>query len=207
MYGLWLFGRPLEYKYGGREFLVFYLFAIIVSALAWTLCQIFFGQVAVGLIGASGAVTAAMVLFALSFPQARMQLFFIPISFPVWVLGIFLILNDVRGAVTGGDNVAYAVHLAGAVIALVYFLTNFSFTGKVAKQRQNLHSKVARAQMAAKKQPRHKCSVCERTEMSDPELDFRYCSKCDGTPCYCMEHLQTHEHTVGTPSAPSKTAK
>lgn len=41
---------------------------------------------------------------------------------------------------------------------------------------------------------RHKCAVCGRTELDDEELEFRFCSKCDGNYEYCMEHLFTHEH-------------
>ncbi len=41
---------------------------------------------------------------------------------------------------------------------------------------------------------RHKCTICGRTEVSNPELEFRFCSKCDGDHEYCMDHLYTHEH-------------
>lgn len=40
----------------------------------------------------------------------------------------------------------------------------------------------------------HKCAVCGRTELDDPNLEFRYCSKCNGSYEYCSEHLYTHEH-------------
>lgn len=41
---------------------------------------------------------------------------------------------------------------------------------------------------------RHKCAVCGRTELDDPELEFRFCSKCNGNYEYCSDHLYTHEH-------------
>ena len=40
----------------------------------------------------------------------------------------------------------------------------------------------------------HKCAVCGRTEVSNPEMEFRFCSKCNGNYEYCSEHLYTHEH-------------
>jgi hypothetical protein len=49
------------------------------------------------------------------------------------------------------------------------------------------------AQMA-KGVTRHKCAVCGRTELDDENLEFRFCSRCDGNYEYCMEHLFTHEH-------------
>ncbi len=41
---------------------------------------------------------------------------------------------------------------------------------------------------------RHKCAICGRSEKDDPELEFRFCSKCKGNFEYCSEHLYTHEH-------------
>lgn len=40
----------------------------------------------------------------------------------------------------------------------------------------------------------HKCAVCGKTEVSDPNLEFRFCSKCNGNYEYCSEHIYTHEH-------------
>ena len=41
---------------------------------------------------------------------------------------------------------------------------------------------------------RHKCTVCGRTDQSDPQLEFRYCSKCQGYHCYCIDHINDHAH-------------
>jgi len=41
---------------------------------------------------------------------------------------------------------------------------------------------------------RHKCAICGRTELDGDDLEFRFCSKCDGNYEYCMDHLFTHEH-------------
>lgn len=47
----------------------------------------------------------------------------------------------------------------------------------------------------------HRCAVCGRTNLSDPQLDFRYCSKCEGSYEYCSEHIFTHIHVrSGDPS-------
>ena len=43
---------------------------------------------------------------------------------------------------------------------------------------------------------RHKCAVCGRTELDGDNLEFRFCSKCDGNYEYCMDHLFTHEHVT-----------
>ena len=40
----------------------------------------------------------------------------------------------------------------------------------------------------------HKCTVCGRTDTDYPNLEFRYCSKCNGYYCYCMDHINNHVH-------------
>jgi hypothetical protein len=40
----------------------------------------------------------------------------------------------------------------------------------------------------------HRCTVCGRTDVSNPELEFRYCSRCKGYYCYCEEHINNHTH-------------
>ncbi len=46
------------------------------------------------------------------------------------------------------------------------------------------------------KTPIHKCAICGRTELDDPNLTFRYCSKCNGNYEYCQDHLFTHKHII-----------
>ena len=50
------------------------------------------------------------------------------------------------------------------------------------------------AKMRSAGAARHKCSICGQTDISNPSLDFRYCSKCVGNYEYCQEHLFTHTH-------------
>ena len=40
----------------------------------------------------------------------------------------------------------------------------------------------------------HRCAVCGRTDASHPELEFRYCSRCNGYHCYCEDHINNHTH-------------
>jgi hypothetical protein len=43
---------------------------------------------------------------------------------------------------------------------------------------------------------RHRCRACGKTELTHPQMDFRYCSKCAGNQCYCAEHIYNHEHVL-----------
>ena len=52
------------------------------------------------------------------------------------------------------------------------------------------------AEIRSAGKPLHTCTVCGVTNLSDPQMTFRYCSKCVGTPCYCAEHINSHPHVV-----------
>ena len=40
----------------------------------------------------------------------------------------------------------------------------------------------------------HKCAVCGKTDLTDPQMEFRYCSRCNGYYCYCSDHINSHVH-------------
>lgn len=50
------------------------------------------------------------------------------------------------------------------------------------------------------RQPFHQCAVCGKTDLSHPDLDFRYCAECGGLG-YCPEHIGAHEHRRPSPVA------
>jgi hypothetical protein len=122
MYGLWLFGRDVEQRYGRREFLSFYLSAIVVAGLVWNISTLLSGETGRALIGASGGTVAVTILFALNFPHRKLLLFFL-FPIPMWVLGCIIVFTDVFGAMNNADigNVAFMAHLGGATFALAYY--------------------------------------------------------------------------------------
>lgn len=40
----------------------------------------------------------------------------------------------------------------------------------------------------------HCCTICGKTDVDAPDLEFRYCSRCKGYHCYCEEHISNHTH-------------
>jgi hypothetical protein len=117
----WMVGRELESIYGGREFLAFYLIAAIVGGLAQLLAGWIMPQLAGPMLGASGAVTAVLVLFAMHFPT-RIFYFMLVIPMPVIALVGLNVLIDVFGLMSGAHNgVAVACHLGGALFGFVYY--------------------------------------------------------------------------------------
>jgi len=128
MLGLWFFGRDIELTYGRKEFLRLYLTVLVAGSLVWAMVNRLQGFDTGGpLMGASGAVTGVVVLFALLYPQRQVLfMFFIPM--PAWVLGVILVAFDIMGAMgmqgagdMPGVHIAYSVHLTGAAFALLYY--------------------------------------------------------------------------------------
>lgn len=131
MIGLFFLGREVEQRYGRNEFLAFYLLCIVVSGMAWAAANLALGVPGARVIGASGAVVGVIVLFAFNFPRRTILLFFV-FPVPAWVLGLLVVLSDLFGA-TGlhqvEGHIAYAVHLAGAAFAALYYKSNWRITG------------------------------------------------------------------------------
>ncbi len=81
------------------------------------------------LIGASGAVTTIVILFALNFPRQTI-LFMMFIPMPAWFLGVLIVLLNLFGLHGGGggengQRVAFDVHLVGAAYGLLFFRTHW----------------------------------------------------------------------------------
>ena len=71
-----------------------------------------------------------------------------------------------------------------------------TFGGKTgaASSTGNSSNRSYRVMRGSNGMAKHKCAVCGRTELDDPTLEFRFCSKCEGNYEYCQDHLFTHQH-------------
>jgi membrane associated rhomboid family serine protease len=140
MLGLYVFGRPLEARFGWKEFLRFYLTAVILGNIAWSARNYFLVgpyEVQVGnkvfqdwglAVGASGGVIATTILFCLLYPRATLLLFLV-IPTPAWIAGIIIVALDVFAVDPPGmkGRVAHDVHLTGAAFALAYWGLRWNF--------------------------------------------------------------------------------
>jgi membrane associated rhomboid family serine protease len=132
MLGLYCFGMPLEERYGRREFLRFYLTAVVLGFIVWSASHYFLAPQArrdFQCFGASGGVTAATLLFCLLYPRATLlAAFLFPV--PAWVVGAIIIVSNLFGSVSNSPlmgGVAYDVHLVGAALALGYWYFGWNF--------------------------------------------------------------------------------
>ena len=132
--------------------------------------------------------------FAVMYPEMQILLFFIiPVKMK-WMAVVYAVLIAINLILTSwGGRIAIIMSILNF---LIFFLSTRNYRRVSPKE---IHRKqVFKAQM---KEPRrgsmvtkHKCAVCGRTELDDPNLEFRFCSKCDGNYEYCQDHLFTHQH-------------
>jgi len=122
MFGLWMFGRLVEMRYGRREYLAFYLVSIVFAGATWYAAEFFSSkaQLPIQMLGASGGVTAVLILFALTYPRQTVYILGV-FPIPMWVLAIFIVGHDISGAIQRANSVACTAHLGGALFAYLYF--------------------------------------------------------------------------------------
>lgn len=138
---------------------------------------------------------------AICMPDATVNLYFIlPIKMK-WMLVVYLLelLYEIYVYYSIGGIITVAILGSQVIFALLNLFLFFHFSKIRPTRKQKKVQREFRAQMASTPRPgsgiiRHKCVICGRTDESNPELTFRYCSKCTGGKEYCQDHLFTHTH-------------
>jgi hypothetical protein len=138
--------------------------------------------------------TSVFLAFAWLFPDYVFHIMFI---LPVKVRWLALLAwIGLIYALIVGDMQTRLFVLAGIANFLLFFGRDIILRLRSKGRRIQRMAQVA----AEARTPKHQCAVCGADDKSDPTLEFRYCSKCAGAPCYCENHLRDHEH-VGIPDA------
>ena len=119
---LYWFGRDIEMKLGSRRFIRFYLCAGFVAALIYTVAEFIIRGRASPAIGASGAIMAVLVMYAIYYPQRQLLFMFL---FPMKVRTFVLLMIGVDLYIVfqaaEASNVAAIAHLGGAGYGLAYY--------------------------------------------------------------------------------------
>ena len=193
-------GTAMERQWGTLKFNIFYFTGVVLMDVYGMLfnCQ-------------ADVYYLNMSLFlgyATLYPQAQFLLFFI-IPIRAWAFALFDLVVIFAG-------LFHTPFTAANLFPLVALGNYFLFFGKDVLNVVPLswQNKLRRLfHKAPKQQPKiihfhvteqpkkaetpaytHKCTVCGRTDVSNPELEFRYCSKCSGYYCYCSDHINNHTH-------------
>ena len=200
LYFYYYIGRTMEQSWGTFRFNLFYFSGILIMDIAALL---------LGVNASIGTLNLSLLLsFATMFPENRVLLFYIiPIKmkYLAWFYFAVLIYNCFV------FPIVYALFMFSALLNYFLFFGSDILNvlpdflrpkrghkpfGNFTKKQQPNPNWANQYQAKAKTQPayRHKCTVCGKTDVSHPDLDFRYCSRCNGYYCYCMEHINDHAH-------------
>ena len=193
-------GRAMENAWGTCRFNLYYLCGIVMMDVY---CMIFDCQADVYYLNLS-----LFLGYATMYPEEHfLVMFIIPIK--AWILA----LVDLAFILMGLFFDSFPYNLFSVISLANYFLFfgkdvvnvlppawRYKVQKKMRKQPPVRH-KVIRfdpAQSQRKEAPQanytHRCTVCGRTDVSNPDLEFRYCSRCKGYYCYCEEHISNHSH-------------
>lgn len=174
------FGRELEMKYGSREFLLFYLGAAVCAGLTYLILHLSVGTVT-PMLGASGAVMAVMMLYAMHFPRRKILfMFFIPLEIR-WLVLFYVIMEtmpvlQMLGGEANSSGVAHSAHFGG--LAFGFFYWKFKWRLEYRWQwltswvRLKRHGRKVRARRPAQgSRPEPQASMRDMAHEFDDEID------------------------------------
>lgn len=188
-------GNSLERAWGAFKFNIYILIGCLLTlglGFAFNMS-----------ISASYVYTSIFLAFATMFPEFTVRIYFIlPVKMKWlgWISAAFLGLTFLTGTL--------GIQLMVFAGVLNYVLFFWSTIKGFFKKNTSGRARKNQFKQAATPRPRnrsgkkgevikvsfHKCEVCGKTELDDPEMEFRYCSKCTDGKEYCMDHLFDHEH-------------
>lgn len=197
-------GRAMENIWGTLKFNLFYITGVVLMDIY---CLIFGGQASVTYLNLS-----LFLSYATLFPDVHFLLFFI-----IPIKGWFFALFDLAIVVVDLFTLPFPYNFFSVISIANYFLffgkdvlnviprswrINVSRLFRKSPKSQPQKPKIiqfdAGSYEASKAAPAapytHRCSVCGRTDISHPDLEFRYCSRCKGYYCYCEDHISNHTH-------------
>lgn len=195
-------GTALERTWGSFRYNVYIFSGLLFTVLAvFGLYAFYYFRYGVevplsviGLIGTNYITMSIFLAFAAIYPNMEVMLYFIlPIKMK-WMALVYVVLAG-YDFINGGIGIRVAIG-ASLLNFVIFFLStrNFKRFGPREQARKAKFKKQSRPHMTYTNGAHHRCAVCGRTELDDPCLEFRFCSKCNGNYEYCQDHLFTHEH-------------
>ena len=185
-YMFFLMGGALEHFWGEFRYNLFLLAGYVLTVGVSFLTP----MAATTNLFIAGSVFLA---FAWLNPDFEIMLFFI-LPLKVKWLALFMWVANAYYCFVGSWPLRLQI-LASVGNFLLFFARDIVLT---MRQRRRQMETQARRFSAQNDGPaaRHRCHVCGKTDVTDPTLDFRYCSKCIGDQCYCPEHISNHVHVL-----------
>ena len=198
-------GRAMENVWGTLRFNLFYLCGILIMDIY---CMIFNCYADVYYLNLS-----LFLAYATMYPDAQFMIMFI-IPVKAWILALVDLVLVLLGLLTSVfpynlfsvlSIANYFLFFGKDVLRVIPISWQANFRRLFRKRPKKKAGDVKpipfpaagsyQATVAKPKAPyTHRCVVCGRTDVSDPDLEFRYCSRCSGYHCYCEDHINNHTH-------------
>ena len=197
-------GSALERQWGSTRFTVFYLWGVVLNVLAGLGIYFAVGQPYYAVTATIHYVNLSLFLaFATLYPDTQFVIYFIipiKVKWLAWLDVAFFAIGIFQ-ALAGGQVLWALTPIVSIFNYLIFFWEDLMELLGRGKRRaahkvnpQTIHFKKAQKEVQQRKGYLHKCSVCGVTDADDPNKEFRYCSKCNGYYCYCMDHINDHVH-------------
>lgn len=198
LYFYYFIGSTLEREWGSGKFTIYYgLGTLLTLIYGLIICAIsgFWGTIG---INTSYINLAMFFAFATLYPDHRVLLFFIiPVKMK-WLAyfnAFFFIISIITESFP--QNL---LPIIGILNYLLFFAPEL--IDRIRRIRRPFSKRTINFKSAAREQQkkarergyRHKCAVCGRTDTENPGLEFRYCSRCAGYHCFCVDHINNHVH-------------
>lgn len=205
VYLYYMIGNALEQAWGTfRSNLYIYsgiLFNILAAFVIYIVCNHVYGVPVIYTIGLEYIFQALFFAFAFLYPNTQLMLWMvipIKVKYLGYLNGILLayevvncfLSESIYSKITG---ISILVATANFFLFALWSLKAKKPSREQVKRRREFKKQV-RTMASKSDEPRHRCAICGRTEQDNPNLEFRFCSKCDGNYEYCSDHLFTHEH-------------
>jgi len=194
-------GSQLESVWGSARFTLYYTAGVVLNILVGLFMWLFPSLRGYGVVNMHYVNMSLFFAFATLFPEAQFLLFYIipfKAKWLAWIDGA-LFAFDIFSHIGAGQYLPALVPVVALFNYFLFFWDDLMEAGKIrAKHRaaathRTIDLNTARRQME-KQGYLHKCAVCGITDTDHPNTEFRYCSKCNGYYCYCMDHINSHVH-------------
>ena len=197
-------GTSLERTIGTFKYTLYIISGVIFTILgAFILYFLLGGNVLVGNVFSTYYISLSTFLaYAMCYPDMQVLLMFIiPVKMK-WmaIFYVVIVVYEMIQYVMAGAWYLVIPIVASLLNFIIFYFGTKDFSRYNPKEihRRNEFRRAMEPQGRMKSGngsvTKHKCAICGRTELDDPNLEFRFCSRCNGNYEYCQDHLFTHTH-------------
>lgn len=194
MYLYYSLGTTLERTWGAFRFNVYFFMGVLGHIVAAFLIYFVSGfSIPITTFNLNNSLLFAFVVM---FPEMQFYLMgILPIK-AKW-LGLFIGAGFLYEFLFGSVISRIEIGISFLNFVIFFMLTKGKKVNpKEIKRKQEFKTNMKKAEIQKIVLSQHKCVVCGKTSKEYPDMEFRFCSKCEGDLEYCMDHLYTHRHVT-----------